>query len=61
MATEIFPAQSQAVGPQDLVDQPRETLVIEINGHLDLNENIHRANLARHICALANNGGGYVV
>jgi hypothetical protein len=43
------------------VDRPRETLAVEIKGHLDLKGDIHRANLARHICALSNYGGGYVV
>lgn len=46
---------------QDLVDRPRETLSIEVKGHLNLKDGVHQANLARHICALANFGGGYVV
>jgi hypothetical protein len=46
---------------RELVDRPRETLAIEVKGHLDLKDNLTQANLARHICALANFGGGYVV
>lgn len=46
---------------QDLVDTPRETLEIELKEWLDLNDKEKRANLARHICALANHGGGYIV
>jgi hypothetical protein len=46
---------------QDLVDNPRETLEIEVKGWLDLSNGEVRANLARHICALANHGGGYLI
>ena len=46
---------------QDLVDAPRETLSVEVKGSLDLTDQTARANLARHVCALANHGGGYVV
>lgn len=45
----------------DLVDNPRETLDIEVKGWLDLDNGMARANLARHIAALANAGGGYLV
>lgn len=53
--------EAQHIDLQDLVDQPRETLNVELKSHLDLSENLHKAGLARHICALANSGGGYVV
>lgn len=46
---------------QDLVDAPRETLAAEYKDWLDLDDNIARANLARHLAALCNFGGGYVV
>jgi hypothetical protein len=46
---------------QELVDRPRETLAVEIKGHLDLKSGAHQAHLARHVCALANFGGGYIV
>jgi hypothetical protein len=46
---------------KDLVDAPRETLVVEIKSDLDLDDHTHRADLARHICALANYGGGFIV
>jgi hypothetical protein len=44
-----------------LVDEPNETLSTEYKSWLDLNSNDHRADLARHIAALANYGGGYIV
>jgi predicted HTH transcriptional regulator len=46
---------------QDLVDNPRETLEIELKQWLDLSAPIDRANTARHLCALANYGGGYLI
>jgi hypothetical protein len=45
----------------DLVDNPRETLDVEVKGWLDLDDLLARANVARHISALANYGGGYLV
>ncbi len=45
----------------DLVDNPRETLDIELKSWLDLNDNVNKANVARHIAALCNHGGGYLV
>ena len=45
----------------DLVDNPRETLNIELKSWLDLSEGVNKANIARHIAALCNNGGGYLV
>jgi hypothetical protein len=45
----------------DLVDNPREMLDIELKQWLDLSDNVNRANLARHMGALCNHGGGYLV
>lgn len=45
----------------ELVDTPNETLEVEYKSWLDLNDNLARADLARHIAALANHGGGYIV
>lgn len=46
---------------QDLVDNPRENLEVELKGWLDLTLPEVRAELAKDICALANHGGGYLV
>lgn len=46
---------------QDLVDSPKETLEVEYKGWLNLGDNAFRADLARHIAALANHGGGRIV
>jgi len=47
---------------QDLVDSPNETLGAEYKSWLDLADSAaDRANTARHIVALANHGGGYIV
>jgi hypothetical protein len=46
---------------QDLVDDPTESLTVEYKSWLDLKDNAVRANLARHIAALANHGGGAIV
>ena len=46
---------------QELVDVPRERLEVEYKAWLDLDDKEKRANLARHLCALANFGGGFVV
>ena len=46
---------------KDLVDAPKEGLAVEIKSDLDLQDDAHRADLARHIAALANYGGGFVV
>jgi hypothetical protein len=46
---------------QDLVENPRETLEIELKEWLDLSQPLQRAKVARHICALANHGGGYLI
>lgn len=45
----------------DLVDNPRETLDIELKSWLELSNNVNKANIARHIAALCNHGGGYLV
>ena len=46
---------------RELVDAPRERLDVEYKSWLDLSDNETRAKLARHLCALANFGGGYLV
>jgi hypothetical protein len=45
----------------DLVDFPRETLEIELKQWIDLRNRLVQAKLARHIAALANHGGGWIV
>ena len=45
----------------DLVENPREDLSIECKGWLDLADNLQRAKIARHLAALANHGGGYLL
>jgi len=45
----------------DLVNNPRETLEIELKQWLDLTDGVSRANIARHLAALCNHGGGYLV
>jgi hypothetical protein len=44
-----------------LLDDPNEVLEVEYKSWLDLSSNEVRANLARHIAALANYGGGSIV
>jgi len=44
-----------------LVDDPNETLEVEYKEWLDLSDVRVRADLARHIAALANYGGGNIV
>jgi hypothetical protein len=44
-----------------LVDEPRETLDVEVKEWLDLTDNDHRALVAKEIIALANHGGGVLV
>ena len=46
---------------REFVDAPRERLDVEYKAWLDLNDNETRAKLARHLCALTNFGGGYLV
>lgn len=45
----------------DLVNEPRETLDVEVKEWLDLADNDHRALIAKEIIALANHGGGVLV
>ena len=46
---------------REFVDTPRERRKVEYKTWLDLDDNETRASLARHLCALANYGGGYLV
>ena len=46
---------------RDLVDAPRESLDVEYKAWLDLDDREVQAKLAKHFCALANHGGGFVV
>ncbi len=46
---------------QELLDNPNETLDVEYKAWLDLADNETRADLARHVAALANHGGGTIV
>ncbi len=46
---------------QDLVDNPIETLHVELKRWLDLTDQAVRAKTARHLAALANHGGGYLI
>jgi hypothetical protein len=46
---------------QSLVDDPRETLNIELKCWLDLTNKDDQATLAKAVIALANHGGGYLV
>src|SRR5437868_15234119 len=46
---------------QELVDAPNETLGVEYKSVLDLSNPEARADIARHIAAIANHGGGYIV
>lgn len=54
-------AMSVPTDVQDLVDNPTESLVVELKEHVDLSDNRTRAKIARHLCALANHGGGYLL
>ena len=46
---------------RDLLDNANETLAVEYKEWLDLSDNVVRADVARHIAALANYGGGAIV
>ena len=46
---------------KDLIENPRETERVELKGWVDLGDAIQKANLARHLAALANHGGGYLI
>jgi predicted HTH transcriptional regulator len=45
----------------DLINEPRETLDVEVKEWLDLTDNDHRSMVATEITALANHGGGFLV
>ena len=45
----------------DLVEAPRERLDVEYKAWLNLGDREAQARLAKHLCALANHGGGFVV
>ncbi len=45
----------------DLVDFPSETLGVELKEWVDLTDRVVQSKLAKHIAALANHGGGYLV
>ena len=49
------------VDPKDPLAEPQESLSLEFKGWLDLNNNKHKANLAKAVLALHNHGGGRVV
>lgn len=46
---------------QDLVEQRLETPSVEYKAWMSLSANEAKAKVARHLCALANSGGGYLV
>lgn len=46
---------------KDLVNSPNETPAVEYKSWLDLSDNEARADVARHIAAIANYGGGMIV
>jgi hypothetical protein len=46
---------------RELVDSPTETLEVEYKSWLNLEDGESRADVARHIAALANHGGGRIV
>lgn len=45
----------------ELLQEPREALDVEVKEWLDLTDSGHRALIAKEIIALANHGGGYIV
>jgi len=46
---------------EDLVDNPRESLDVELKPWLDLRDEFDRASLAHALLALVNHGGGFAV
>ncbi|GAI57847.1 unnamed protein product, partial [marine sediment metagenome] len=46
---------------QQLVTYPQESLEVEIKSWMDLTDNEVKAKLAKHLIALANHGGGYII
>lgn len=51
-------AQADETIYRDLVDERLETPLAEYKRWMSLAEKVARANIARHICALADSGGG---
>ena len=49
------------VDPKDPLAEPQESLTLEFKDWLDINDNRHKANLAKAVLALHNHGGGRVV
>jgi len=45
----------------DLVEHRIEDLAVEYKNFMPLTDNIERAKIARHICALSNHGGGWII
>ena len=45
----------------DLINEPRKTLDVEVKEWLDLTDNDHRLMVAKEIIALANHGGGFLM
>jgi len=46
---------------EDLINQPKEREWLELKSWLDLTDNLQRAACARHLAAIANYGGGYLI
>jgi hypothetical protein len=46
---------------QDLIENPPEVLDVELKDWIDIKSGVVRADIARHIAALANNGGGHLL
>ena len=47
---------------QDLAENPPEVLDVELKDWIDIaNDRVAQANIARHLAALANHGGGYLL
>jgi hypothetical protein len=47
---------------QDLIENPPEALNVELKDWIDIaNDRVAQADLARHIAALANHGGGHLI
>ena len=45
----------------DLINEPRETLDVEVKEWLDRTDNDHRSMVAKEIIALATHGGSFLV
>ncbi len=46
---------------EDLVSYPREDLHIELKQQIELEDEVAKAKLARHLAAICNHGGGYIL